>query len=90
MRGRNILGLALALAGAALLGVLFYPSFAHSLKTGSLYTTSMPGALLLGLTAIIVFVFGIRLMLARQRPNRQPNSCKALPPGAGDAPIRRR
>lgn len=55
---RHVIGLALIAAGGALLGVLFYPSFAHSLATGPLVTTSMPGALLLGMIALIAISWG--------------------------------
>lgn len=64
---RHIIGLALIVAGGALLGVLFYPSFAHSLATGPLVTTSMPGALLLGMTALIAIAWG-GLWVSADRP----------------------
>jgi hypothetical protein len=60
-----------AIAGGAVLGMLFYSSlFAHSLATGPQLTASMPGALLLGMTAVMAIAAGGHLMISR-RPSRR-------------------
>jgi hypothetical protein len=61
---RHIIGFALAVAGGVVLGVLFYPSFAHTLATGPQLTASMPGALLLGMIALIAIAWGGHLVVS--------------------------
>jgi hypothetical protein len=60
---RKTIGLALAVAGLAVLVALLYPYFTHSLKTGSIFQSSIPVALLTGMVAVIAFVFGAHLSL---------------------------
>ena len=82
---RHLIGLTLVVAGGALLGVLFYPSFAHSLATGPLLTTSMPGALLLGMVALIAICLGGPWMSSRAAPSASARirHKQPTPPGLG-------
>jgi len=78
MWAQRTIGLALALAGVAVFGALLYPYFTHSLKTGSIFQSSIPVSVLTGMVAMIAFVFGAHLALPdgipgtlRRRKSRQ-------------------
>ena len=60
---RKSIGLALSATGVAVLFALLYPYFTHSLKTGSIFQSSIPVALLTGMIAVIAFVLGAQLLL---------------------------
>jgi hypothetical protein len=62
----RILALALTIGGGALLGFLIYQSFERTLNDTSIYTTGIPGSLLLGLGAIIALAFGVHRLTSRR------------------------
>lgn len=66
---RRIAGLLLAISGAGVLGFLFYQSIDGRLEGRAFYALGMPGALLVGMVALIVLAYGGHLMaLPRSRP----------------------
>ena len=63
-------GLIMTAGGAALLAFLVYQSLDRAMDSASIYTTGMPGSLLLGLLAIIVFAFGMHRLFRNLGPPR--------------------
>jgi hypothetical protein len=68
----RILALALTIGGGTLLGFLIYQSFDRTLNDSSIYTTGMPGSLLLGLGAIIAVAFGVHRLTSRRDSGGEP------------------
>jgi hypothetical protein len=71
MSGQRIIGAVLALAGGALLAFLIWQSLDRAMNNASIYTTGMPGSLLLGLIAIIALAFGVHRFVAGAGPRRR-------------------
>jgi hypothetical protein len=63
---RKLLGLALVVFGAGLFGYMLWQTMDHDANARSIYTTGMPGSLLLGMIGIIAFAYGM-IMLQRGR-----------------------
>jgi hypothetical protein len=62
MWARRIAGLLLAVCGAGVVGFLFYQSIDGRLQGPAFYALGMPGALLVGMVALIVLAYGGHLM----------------------------
>ena len=65
MMAQRIAAWMLTLGGGGLLAFLLYQSFDRTLNDASIYTTGMPGSLLLGLAAIIAFACGLNTLVSR-------------------------
>ena len=64
----RVLAWVFTLGGGALLAFLLYQSFDRTLNDTSIYTTGMPGSLLLGLAAIIAIAYGVHRLGSRRGP----------------------
>jgi hypothetical protein len=71
MRTQKVVGLLLAVGGAGVLGFLFYQSIDGSFERHAFYALGMPGALLLGMVAMIVLAYGGHLLAQRPTSSRE-------------------
>lgn len=73
MAVRRLLGLALSVVSAAVLGFLIYESAAGPPHVSSIYAIGMAWALVLGMFATVALAFGVHLMASRG-PRRPPSA----------------
>jgi drug/metabolite transporter (DMT)-like permease len=71
MSRQRVMGAVLALIGAVLLAFVVYQSLDRAMNDASIYTTGMPGSLLLGFIAILALAFGLHRLAARTGPRRR-------------------
>jgi peptidoglycan/LPS O-acetylase OafA/YrhL len=86
MTRQRIVGGLLALAGGALLAFVIFQSLDRAMNDASIYTTGMPGSLLLCLVAIILLAFGLHRLFAPAGPAKRHGGGAPAAQAPGDSP----
>jgi len=77
VRARSVAGLLLAVSGAGVLCFLLYQSIDARLEGRAFYALGMPGALLLGMVALIVLAYGGHLLASSRSTPRSDDKLSA-------------